>query len=92
MKVTTPEYTDYVFLNDEAVSESVGDVRFNGRAGWIRGEADGVVRACVTDGDSIAAFGVLIEGRGPWSYNLDGQGRIAIQGTPRGVRVVTATL
>ena len=64
---------------------------FTGRAGWIRREASGTVRACVADGDFIQAFGTRLEGRGPWSYNLEGREEIAIQGTPRGVKVVTNT-
>ena len=57
MKVSTPEYTDYVFLGDELVEEDCGDVRFVGRAGWIRRGAAGEVEASLPDGELIEAFG-----------------------------------
>jgi hypothetical protein len=78
-----------VFLHDEVVEETADDVRFVGRAGWIRRAAVGGVQAIVPDGEGIEAFGVSIEGRGPWTYNLDGAGRIECHaGPPRRVRVV----
>jgi hypothetical protein len=62
------------------------EVRFTGRAGWIRREASGQVRAVVPDGERLGAFGVGIEGRGPWSYNLQNDGKVALHaGPPRQV-------
>jgi hypothetical protein len=87
MKVTTPEYCDYVFVSDEVVKEKEDGIEFTGRAGWIRREASGTLRAVLIDGDGIAAFGTAFNGRGPWSYNLDGEKHIVAQGTPRIVRV-----
>ena len=63
-------------------------MQFNGRAGWIRKDAKGAVAACMPDGDSIAAFGTRIEGRGPWSYNMDGRGTVQIEGVPRKVNLL----
>jgi hypothetical protein len=89
IKVTTPEYTDYLFLHNDPVDERQDDVRFIGRVGWIRREAGGALRAFVQDGDMIAAFGHEFIGRGPWGYNLDGTGQMQAEGTPRGVQVRT---
>ena len=82
MSVVTPEYSDYVFLDNEVLDETGGDVRFTGRVGWIRREASGRIRACVPDGEAIAAFGVRIEGRGPWAYNMDGAEKVELKGGP----------
>ena len=88
MKVTCAEYTDYVFLDNDGADERLDGVRFTGRAGWIRRTATGEVQACMPDGDLIEAFGRRIEGAGPWTYNLDGSGRVDVRGpTPRAVRV-----
>ncbi len=64
VRVVTPEYEDYVFINDEVVTEAIKGVRFTGRVGWVRREKSGRVSACVPDGDLIAAFGVRLTGRG----------------------------
>ena len=89
IKVTTPEYTDYVWTGDQVVEECCsGDVRFVGRVGWIRRRADGRVEACVVDGDMIQAFGVRLDGRGPASFNLNGNGEVERHGgPPRNIRV-----
>jgi hypothetical protein len=88
IKVVTPEYTDYVWLHNDAVDEVADGVRFVGRAGWMRRTAAGAVMACVPDGEHIAAFGVQIAGRGPWSFNLDGSaGGKVLGGPPRGIRI-----
>ncbi|MFA6292473.1 MAG: hypothetical protein WC637_11860 [Victivallales bacterium] len=88
MKVVTPEYTDYVFIHNDVIDESCDGVRFVGRVGWIRRDAKGNVQACVPDGDVIQAFGTKIEGRGPWTYNIDGKDGIKLlDGPPRSVRV-----
>lgn len=88
MKVVTPEYTDFVFVNTELAETLTPEVKFRGATGWIRRRADGQVLACVPDGDWIEAFGVRVEGRGPWTYNLDGAGRVAVSGgLPRNVTV-----
>jgi hypothetical protein len=87
MKITTPEYCDYVFVNDEVVKEKEEEIQFTGRAGWIRRHSSGEVTACVPDGDLIAAFSRRISGRGPWTYNLDGKGGVLIEGPPRGIRI-----
>ena len=86
-KIITPEYVDYVFANDEMVYEDVGDMAFAGRVGWIRRTSTGTIAACVPDGDSIAGFGIRIDGRGPLHYNMDGRGSVQIDGVPREVRV-----
>ncbi len=87
MKVITPEYTDYVWLHNDVVEERQSEVRFIGRSGWIRREASGAVRAVVPDGELIEAFGVRIEGHGPWSFNLNGTGKAEILGgAPRVIR------
>jgi hypothetical protein len=89
MKVVTPEYTDYVFIHNDVIDESCDGVRFVGRVGWIRRDAKGNVQACVPDGDLIQAFGTKIEGRGPWTYNIDGNDGIKLfEGPPRSVRVL----
>jgi hypothetical protein len=87
VKVITPEYTDYAFANDQVVNESQDGVSFSGRAGWIRREASGNVIACMPDGDVIEAFGKRIEGRGPWSYNMDGKQTVSSHGVPRKIAV-----
>ncbi len=92
IKIVTPEYTDYVFMHDDLVDEVAGDIRFKGRVGMMRRRADGSVMALVPDGDLIAAFGTALEGRGPWSFNLDGSGRIVTHGgPPRGIGKTPAT-
>jgi hypothetical protein len=50
-------------------------------------ETSGPMRACVPDGDVIEAFGKRIEGRGPWTYNLDGKETVEFKGVPRTVQV-----
>ena len=88
IKVVTPEYTDYVFIHNDVIDESCDGVRFVGRVGWIRRDAKGNIQACVPDGDVIQAFGTKIEGRGPWTYNIDGKNGIKLlDGPPRYVRV-----
>lgn len=87
VKVSTPEYTDYAFANDEMAYETIGDVRFEGRAGWIRRETNGNILASVPDGDLIQAFGLCLDGKGPWVYNADGNRQVAIKGAPRTVQV-----
>ena len=90
VRVTTPEYTDYIFIGDAISAEKAGGVSFDGRVGWIRREASGNVIACMPDGDAIEAFGVRIDGRGPWSYNMDGNKGLEIRGVPRKVNVTAA--
>ncbi|MBI2437581.1 MAG: hypothetical protein HYV36_02045 [Lentisphaerae bacterium] len=88
IRVTTPEYTDYVFLHNEPVETRVDGAYFAGRVGWIRREAGGAVRAVVPDGRGIAAFGLTLDGRGPWVYNEDDRAAIRLAGgAPRVVRV-----
>lgn len=89
VRVTTPEYTDYAFANDEVVSVTCGDVRFIGRVGWIRREACGRISAALPDGDCLQAFGVRLEGRGPWSYCSDAENPFQVAGTPRLVTVLS---
>ena len=72
MKITTPEYTDYVFVSDTRISEQLDDVHFIGKSGWIRRDARGEIRAVMAEGERIEAFGITITGRGPWTYNADG--------------------
>lgn len=91
IKVTTPEYTDYVFMHNKTIREVRDDVRFTGCVGWIRRSASGEVQACVPWGDLIEAFGVRIDGRGPWTYNAAGDGEVELKGgPPRCVKVTTA--
>ena len=85
-KITTPQYTDYAFINDQLVTEQVDGVSFTGRVGWIRRHSDGRILAAMPDGDVIAAFNTRIEGMGPWSYNMEGKDELIIPGTPRPVR------
>jgi hypothetical protein len=93
MKVVTPEFTDYVFLHDDSVETVTPEVRFRGACGWIRRSRDGGVMACVPDGESMEAFGLRIEGRGPWTYNVEGRGQAVLKGgAPRRVTVGTAKL
>jgi hypothetical protein len=87
IKITTPEYTDLVFLHNDVIDVDADDVRFVGRSGWIRRLADGSVQASVIDGEHIAAFGTTIAGRGPWTYNVEGQGIKLADGPPRDVTV-----
>ena len=89
IEVVTPEYVDYVFLHNDVVEQTVGAVRFVGRAGWIRRDVEGGIQACVPDGDSIQAFGLRLEGRGPWSYGIKQTGSLEVYGSPpRQVRLV----
>jgi hypothetical protein len=89
MQVVTSEYTDYIFLHNEPIRDGDGGVLFAGRAGWIRRDAHGRVQAILADGDELRAFGVVLKGRGPWTYNLDGTGAIDIKsGPPRPVSTV----
>ncbi len=91
VKVVTADYTDYLFLHNDVVEEQAAGVRFVGRAGWIRRQVDGVVCASLPDGELIEAFGMRFEGRGPWTYNLDGRGEVALAGgPPRPVQVSRA--
>jgi len=87
VKIVTPEYTDFAFASDQVVEEQTSEVRFSGRVGWIRREASGKITACMPDGDVIEAFGKRIEGRGPWSYNMDGKQTIEYKGVPRKISV-----
>jgi hypothetical protein len=88
IKVVTPEYTDYVWLNNDLVDESGNGVEFIGRAGWIRRLPDGSVMASLPDGERLQAFGRCFEGRGPWSYNMHGTGHVEIHaGAPRRVKI-----
>jgi hypothetical protein len=91
LKIVTPEYTDYAWLHNEVVDEAgVDGVHFVGRAGWIRRAVDGVVKACVPDGEIIQAFGMCFEGRGPWNYSGVAGGGISLPGgAPRSVRITT---
>jgi hypothetical protein len=82
IRVQTPEYTDYVFLHNEPADERHGEVRFVGRVGWIRRASDGRVTAVLPDGEAIGAFGHQFTGRGPWQYNLAGDGRVVVLGGP----------
>ncbi len=82
MKVVTPEYTDYVFVHDEVVEERTDAVAFTGRCGWIRKHADGRVQAVVPDGERIEAFGLAFTGRGPWSFDANGQDGVSLHGGP----------
>ena len=90
VRVATPEYTDYVFIGDEAGADAADSVRFRGRVGWIRQAARGEVMACVPDGDGIEGFGTKIDGRGPWTWNMDGRGGLSVEGVPRLVKVSKA--
>lgn len=84
LQITTPEYTDHVFLHNDVVREP----GFVGRAGWLRRRADGTVQVCVPDGEWIAGFGREFTGRGPWTYNLDQPNAVTLRGgPPRTVRV-----
>jgi len=88
MKVVTPEYTDYVFLHNDIIHEETAEAAFNGRAGWIRRWNDGRVQACLVEGDMIQAFGLHIEGRGPWSFNSENADRVELHGgAPRAVKI-----
>jgi hypothetical protein len=62
-------------------------VAFKGPVVSIRRDAAGQASACVPDGDSISAFGHRITGHGPWTYNLDADGKVDVTGTPRPVKV-----
>jgi len=89
--IVTPDYTDYVFLHNDMVEHADDDIQFIGRVGWIRRSIDGRIQACMPDGDLIEAFGVRIDGRGPWTYNLDGCETVTVLGpTPRNVHLTGA--
>jgi hypothetical protein len=49
-RVTTPDYADLVFLNDDYVEEQVGNVVFRGRAGWLRRHRDGRIESQAPSG------------------------------------------
>jgi len=86
IKVVTPEYTDYVFLHNDFISEETEEAVFAGRAGWIRKWQDNRVQACLADGGVIQAFGRRFEGRGPWAYGVEGKDHLEVFGpTPRKV-------
>ncbi len=88
VRITTAQYTDCVFLHDEAIEARTPDASFTGRVGWIRRQQDGAVQACVPEGELISAFGVRIAGRGPWSWNLRGDRQVQIHaGPPRPVEI-----
>ena len=88
VKVVTPEYTDYVWLHNDVVGETGAEgIHFIGRAGWIRRTKDGRIQACLADGELIQAFGLRFEGRGPWSCDGEGVGRVQLHGgAPRAGR------
>ncbi len=88
--ITTPVYTDIVFIGDRDQVETItdpllGQIRFVGRAGWMRRTAAGVVSAVVSDGSEFTAFGLALAGRGPWAWNLTGDETATVVGTPRPV-------
>ncbi len=94
IKITTAQFTDFVFINDEEVDEEIdggvcGPIRFSGRSGWIRRYASGTIAACMAHGNLIEAFGTRIEGRGPWHYNMAGDGALVTNGVPRRVNIIT---
>jgi hypothetical protein len=90
MMVRTEQYTDLIFLHNDWIeeqfeSDAVEQVRFRGRSGWIRRTPDGLVQAMMIDGSHLQAFGLSIDGRGPWSLGLDGNGVTLLDGPPRRV-------
>ena len=92
VRIITPEYTDVVWLHNEAIATATGAevdaVAFCGRAGWVRRTAAGAVQAILPDGDALTAFGHRFSGRGPWTYNLDGAERVTVcAGPPRPIAV-----
>ncbi len=90
IKVETEAFTDYLVLHEDEVIVDLPELSFRGRAGWIRREANGVIRACVPSGCELAAFGTRFDGRGPWHYNLaDGNGLVVCASPPRQVTVET---
>ncbi len=87
MRVTTPEYTDTVFIGNEYIEEDLDAVRFAGKTAWLRQTADSI-QAVMVDGDRLQASGVELTGRGPWAYNLDGAGGVTqLGGPPREIRL-----
>lgn len=80
IKIITQEYTDYVFVHNDFIHEETAEVSFSGKVGWIRKTAGGDIQAVVPDGDFIEAFGLRLQGRGPWSYNLNGHEKIKLHG------------
>jgi hypothetical protein len=86
IRVTTPEYVDYVFAGDETIDEAAGDIAFRGRNAWIRRTNTGDIRACMIDGDHLQAFGMRLTGIGPWSYS-SAEGAVIHRGAPRGVDI-----
>lgn len=93
VRITTPEYTDYVFLHNDVVAHHDAKVGFTGRCGWVRQSTAGVVQAVVPDGELLEAFGHRIEGRGPWEFNQDGKGEVRpLGGVPRTFRVTASTV
>ncbi|MFW6058809.1 MAG: hypothetical protein ACODAQ_01425 [Phycisphaeraceae bacterium] len=84
VRVETPQYTDYVFVNDQRLTTRVEQgVAFRGRVGWMRRWTDGAVQACVPDGEWIEAFGRRIEGRGPWTLDIGDSTPRPLAGPPR---------
>lgn len=59
-----------------------------GRFDWIRKQKNGEICACVPNGETIQAFGVNFEGRGPWAYNMNSSGEFEVFGpTPRTINI-----
>jgi len=82
MCVKTTHYTDHVFIHDQPFEERFGDIHFRGCSGWVRQTTDGRIRAMMIDGDLLSVGRVRISGRGPWSYNFDGDTRVVLLGGP----------
>lgn len=91
MRVLTPEYEDLLFLHNDPSEEILPGVHFRGSAGWIRRTAAGEIQACLLNGDYLEAFGYSFNGRGPWTYNMDGNHSFSIQGVPRRVECSTTS-
>ncbi len=88
IRITTPEYTDCVWLHDApVVTTSEGGFAFRGRAGWVRRMADGTRLACLADGDALTGFGLSFHGRGPWRYRDGDDGVTVLAGPPRRIEM-----
>ena len=83
MRIETESYVDYIFMHNDVFEDALPDgIAFSGRYGWIRRKSDGEISATVTDGNFIQAFGKKIEGRGPFTFNVDERNKVVLKGGP----------
>ena len=70
IKVTTSESTDYVFVNDDAVTYNADGVLFEGKAGAVRVYPDKVSLIMNAGSGRIGYHGYIVSGHGPFQQDI----------------------